>query len=46
MEWRIPELIALKSEGKKLNDDQIRFLVKSISDHSMEDLQLGKNHNF
>ncbi len=38
---RIPELIALKRDKKELNEDQITFLIKSISSGEMQPEQIG-----
>ena len=38
---RIPELIALKRDKKELNDDQIVFLIESISNNKMQAEQIG-----
>ena len=38
---RIPELIALKRDGKELTDEQISFLIDSISTNNMQPEQIG-----
>ena len=38
---RIPELIALKRDGKELTDEQISFLIDSISTNKMQPEQIG-----
>ena len=38
---RIPELIALKRDGKELDDEQISFLIESISTNKMQPEQIG-----
>ncbi|XP_047470642.1 thymidine phosphorylase-like isoform X2 [Penaeus chinensis] len=39
--WRIPDLLAMKRDGLAYSEDQIAFLVRSVSDRSMDDCQLG-----
>ena len=46
MEYRIPELLAIKARGEELTDDQIKYFVKSICDKSLQDAQLGKSINY
>lgn len=40
--WRIPDLLAMKRDGLAYSEDQIAFLVRSVSDRSMDDCQLGE----
>lgn len=39
--WRVPDLLAIKSNGGEWTEDQVAFLVRSISNKSLDDCQLG-----
>ncbi|MDK2413767.1 hypothetical protein QHH03_32240, partial [Aphanizomenon sp. 202] len=36
-----PDLLAMKRDGLAFSEEQVAFLVKAVSDRSMDDCQLG-----
>lgn len=41
MSFTIPSIIETKRDGKALNDAQLDYMVKSIADKEIDDVQLG-----
>ncbi|XP_066951221.1 thymidine phosphorylase-like isoform X1 [Macrobrachium rosenbergii] len=39
--WRIPDLLAKKSEGGIFSEEEIAFIVRSVCDRVIDDCQLG-----